>query len=134
MQILLGESDSFLHDGTAKIVIVHVTLDSGKKVQFPYPANKPIWKIYEAVSNISDENIVAPAVSHAAEVVAPVAVVPLVSTVTDSSDGMTGRWSVEGDGVKAQLRGNIWRIIYPKTSVVDNWKEGRGSGTAVKSP
>ena len=41
MKISIGESDAFLHrDGRAHMIIIHVTLDSGKKVQFPYEANK----------------------------------------------------------------------------------------------
>jgi hypothetical protein len=63
MEIRLGQSDSFLHDGKAEIIIIHVKLDSGKNIQFPFPAKNPIWKIYDAVSQISDEPIVIPIVA-----------------------------------------------------------------------
>ena len=42
MKIFLGESDGFLHGGEAEMVIIHVELDSGKKVQFPFVAKQPI--------------------------------------------------------------------------------------------
>lgn len=61
MQIFLGESDAFLHsDGRAHMIIVHVTLESGKKVQFPYPAENPISELYESVKNIADEKVIVP--------------------------------------------------------------------------
>lgn len=60
MEIRLGESDSFLNSGEAKIVIIHVTCNDGKKVQFPYPADKPISEIYKAVERISTEAIAVP--------------------------------------------------------------------------
>jgi len=45
------------------MIIIHVTLNSGKKVQFPYPATNPISEIYKAVSKISDEAISSPSVA-----------------------------------------------------------------------
>ena len=66
MKIFLGESDAFLHsDGRAHMIIIHVTLDSGKQVQFPYEADKPISELYESVKNITDEKIVVPSPSNA---------------------------------------------------------------------
>jgi len=66
LKIFLGESDAFLHsDGRAHMIIIHVTLDSGKQVQFPYEADKPISKLYESVKNITDEKIVVPSPSNA---------------------------------------------------------------------
>ena len=66
MRISLGESDAFLHsDGRAHMIIIHVTLDSGKQVQFPYEADKPISELYESVKNITDEKIVVPSPSNA---------------------------------------------------------------------
>jgi len=76
MEIRLGESDAFLHsDGQAHMIIVHVTMDSGKKVQFPYEADKPISELYKSVLNISDEKIVV-----------PLATVPLVSVATPAAE------------------------------------------------
>ena len=76
MKISLGESDAFLHsDGRAHMIIIHVTLDSGKQVQFPYEADKPISELYESVKNITDEKIVV-----------PLATVPLVSVATPAAE------------------------------------------------
>jgi len=76
MVILLGESDAFLRsDGRAHMIIIHVTLDSGKQVQFPYEADKPISELYESVKNITDEKIVV-----------PLATVPLVSVATPAAE------------------------------------------------
>jgi hypothetical protein len=89
MKILLGESDSMFHtDGRAHLIIIHVTLDSGKQIQFPCEASKPVSEIYELVKNISDEKIVVPLVQATVPLVSvatPAAVVPLVSTVVASS-------------------------------------------------
>ena len=66
MKISLGESDAFLHrDGRAHMIIIHVTLDSGKQVQFPYEADKPISDLYDSVKNVTDEKIVVPSPSNA---------------------------------------------------------------------
>ena len=76
MEIRLGESDAFLRsDGRAHMIIIHVTLDSGKQVQFPYEADKPISELYESVKNITDEKIVV-----------PLATVPLVSVATPAAE------------------------------------------------
>jgi hypothetical protein len=60
MEIRLGESDSLIHSGKAKMIIVHVTLNDGRKFQFPYKASTPIWKLYEAVAKIKEEPVVVP--------------------------------------------------------------------------
>jgi hypothetical protein len=57
------------------MIIIHVTLDSGKQVQFPYEADKPISELYESVKNITDEKIVV-----------PLATVPLVSVATPAAE------------------------------------------------
>ena len=76
MIITLGESDAFLRtDGRALMIIVHVTLDSGKKIQFPYEANLKISDLYESLKNITDEKIVV-----------PLATVPLVSVATPAAE------------------------------------------------
>jgi hypothetical protein len=76
MVILLGESDEFLYkDRQAHMIIIHVTLDSGKKIQFPYEANKPISELYKDVLKITDEKIVV-----------PLATVPLVSVATPAAE------------------------------------------------
>jgi hypothetical protein len=76
MIITLGESDAFLRtDGRALMIIVHVTLDSGKKIQFPYEANLKISDLYESLKNITDEKIVV-----------PLAMVPLVSVATPAAE------------------------------------------------
>jgi hypothetical protein len=76
MIITLGESDAFLHtDGQAHMIIIHVTLDSGKKVQFPYEANRKISDLYDSVKNVTDEKIVV-----------PLATVPLVSVATPAAE------------------------------------------------
>jgi len=91
MKISLGESDAFLHsDGRAHMIIIHVTLDSGKQVQFPYPAENPISELYESVKNITDEKIVVPSPSNASPEVrtglSPAAEVSLSSSVAVPSD------------------------------------------------
>jgi len=134
MQILLGESDAFLHtDKQARMIIIHVTFNSGKKVQFPYPADKPISAIYDSVSQISDENILVPVVapvisSHAAEATPSGAVVPLVSTAPASSipaPSLTGREDIgredfvkcikvepRGEGATVDIEvGKIYRVL-----------------------
>jgi hypothetical protein len=76
MEIRLGESDAFLRkDGRALMIIVHITLDSGKKIQFPYEANLKISDLYESLKNITDEKIVV-----------PLATVPLVSVATPAAE------------------------------------------------
>lgn len=119
MIITLGESDSFLHGGKAEIIVIQVTLNSGKKMQFPFPAKYPIWKIYDAVSKISEENIVVPstekAISHVAEKVGEV--VPLVYSSSTSSIGKEDlvrctNLYPRGEGATVDLKvGDIYRVI-----------------------
>jgi len=123
MKILLGESDSLFHsDGKAHLIIIHVTLDSGKQVQFPCEASKPVSEIYELVKNISDEKIVAPIVGPSIPTASPAAVVPLVSTVAvpSSPDGQIGKEDLV-KCIKVEPRakdspidivvGNIYRVL-----------------------
>ena len=127
MQISLGESDAFLHsDGRAHMIIIHVTLDSGKKVQFPYEANKAISEIYESVKNITDEKIVVPSPSNASQEVrtglSPAAEVSLSSSVAvpPVEDNQIGREDlvrcikVEPRAKDAPIDivvGNIYRVL-----------------------
>jgi hypothetical protein len=121
----LGESDSFLHDGEAEMVIIHVELDSGKKVQFPFVAKQPISEIYKAVAKITDEKIVVPLVQAT---VPPVSVatlaaeVPLVPSVAvpPVEDNQIGREDlvrcikVEPRAKDAPIDivvGNIYRVL-----------------------
>ena len=125
MKIYLGESDSFLHDGEAEMVIIHVELDSGKKVQFPFVDKKPISEIYKAVAKITDEKIVVPSPSNASPEVrtglSPAAVVPLASAAVPSADnGQIGREDLVRC-IKVEPRakdspidivvGNIYRVL-----------------------
>ena len=121
MKIFLGESDSFLHDGKAEIIIIHVEMDNGFKMQFPYPADKPIWQIYEAVSHLHEkERIVVPLVGLSIPTT-PTAVVPLATVVVPSSDnGQIGREDlvrcikVEPRAKDAPIDivvGNIYRVL-----------------------
>ena len=98
MIITLGESDAFLRtDGRALMIIVHVTLDSGKKIQFPYEANLKISDLYESLINITDEKIVVPSPSNASPEVrtglSPAAEVSLSPSVAVPSveDNQIGR-------------------------------------------
>ena len=90
MVIVLGEGDSFLHDGVTKNIIVHVTLDSGKKMQFPYVASKTLSELYTDVLNITDEKIIVPSPSNASTEVrsglSAAAEVSLSSSVAVPSD------------------------------------------------
>ena len=123
MKIYLGESDAFLHsDGKAHMIIIHVTLDSGKQVQFPYEANKAISEIYESVKNITDEKIVVPLAGPSIPATSPAAVVPLVSTVAvpSTDDSQIGREDLVRC-IKVEPRakdspidivvGNIYRVL-----------------------
>ena len=60
MKIFLCEGDGFLHGGETQNIIVKVTLDSGKEMQFPYVASKTLSELYSDVSQIADEVIVSP--------------------------------------------------------------------------
>ena len=127
MKISLGESDAFLHsDGRAHMIIIHVTLDSGKQVQFPYPAENPISELYESVKNITDEKIVVPSPSNASPEVrtglSPAAEVSLSSSVAVPSveDNQIGREDlvrcikVEPRAKDAPIDivvGNIYRVL-----------------------
>lgn len=54
MQITLCEDDSFLHGGVPKNIVVMVTLDDGKKIRFPYAADKSMSSLYSDINeNIS---------------------------------------------------------------------------------
>ena len=126
MKILLGESDAFLHsDGRAHMIIIHVTLDSGKQVQFPYEADKPISELYESVKNIADEKIVVPSLSNASTEVrtglSTAVEVPLASAaVPSTNDGQIGREDLVRC-IKVEPRakdspidivvGNIYRVL-----------------------
>jgi len=123
LKIYLGESDAFLHsDGKAHMIIIHVTLDSGKQVQFPYEANKAISEIYESVKNITDEKIVVPLAGPSIPATSPAAVVPLVSTVAvpSTDDSQIGREDLVRC-IKVEPRakdspidivvGNIYRVL-----------------------
>ena len=127
MEIRLGESDAFLHtDGQAHMIIIHVTHDGGKKVQFPYEANRKISDLYDSVKNITDEKIVVPSPSNASPEVrtglSPAAVIPPVSTVAvpSNDDGQIGREDlvrcikVEPRAKDAPIDivvGNIYRVL-----------------------
>src|ERR1039458_6429816 len=115
MTITLGESDSFLHGGKAEIIIVNVKLDNGKTVTFPFPAKNPIWKVYEAVSKISEEKIITP-IAVREEVISRPESVVLGST--DSSS--IGREDLvkcvklypRGEGATVDLKvGDIYRVL-----------------------
>ena len=122
MKIFLGESDSFLHGGEAEMVIIHVELDSGKKVQFPFVAKQPISEIYKAVAKITDEKIVVPLVVREEVISHPTAVeVPLASAAVPSTDdGQIGREDLVRC-IKVEPRakdspidivvGNIYRVL-----------------------
>jgi hypothetical protein len=103
-----------------------VTLDGGKKVQFPYEANRKISDLYDSVKNITDEKIVVPSPSNASPEVrtglSPAAVIPPVSTVAvpSNDDGQIGREDlvrcikVEPRAKDAPIDivvGNIYRVL-----------------------
>ncbi len=51
MQIILGEDDAIFHGGVPKNIVVTVTMDDGKKVKFPYSAEKSMSSLYEDIRN-----------------------------------------------------------------------------------
>jgi hypothetical protein len=122
MEIRLGESDAFLHEGVATMLVVHVTLDSGKKIQFPFKADLPIFEIYKAVEKISEEKIKSPAVVTEAlcTSVAPKQTPLAVESQVLSTASSIGREDLvkcvklypRGEGATVDLKvGDIYRVL-----------------------
>ena len=119
MEIRLGENDSCFNGGKAKMIIIQITMNNGKKNQFPYDASKTLSELCSDIQKFSDEEIVVPStVSHA---VAPAEVVaPLVSTASASSDGEIHKECLvkcikvepRGDGATIDLEvGKVYRVL-----------------------
>lgn len=128
MIITLGEGDSFLHNGETKNIIIHVTFENGKKIQFPYVASKTLSELYSDVENFSDEKIVASPITPIPVIVSQAATVPLaVAAPPITGNEEIGREDLvkcvkvedRGRGATVDISvGGIYRVLQVKGTTI----------------